>query len=877
MPIISKVPELLIDRPVSVIQGFVRLRKVTGGVACVNLGKADLDYRGIIKVSPINFSQMSLDDQDILIASFRTFLNGLPFPIQVLIRNQPYNLDQYLRTFENTSSELIEQARDHAMFVRYLSANRPQVKRSYYVIVPADHARAKNRTEALANAQTQIGQRIDQLLRQLERHGLTGQRLKDEEIVALYQDCLFPGETQASSVSKNLIDGTRMPMMSQRDRARVDDFPIYMQETRETKLPEELAGAKSGKSKKEKAAKARKRDNRPKAIQSSLAADFSNLPDLLAPSSVQVTPWHLRIDGEAGEYYTRTLAFVNYPKSAYPGWLGNLLQISEPYLDFSIHITPVETQQVSTQLDRKVAEMRDTAQITQRQAQAESTDLLRGIEQTRRSLLSDDEHFFRITALIQVHAGDKQELTERCSRVASAVRSLDFRLLPTHWQHHISLLSCLPDGDNPLERGHLFGTSAASTFYPFMESNVSMDSGVMFGLAPESGMVIVNPFKKDELENANMVVFASPGAGKSFFFKTLTCRLVHNCNVYVIEQKAEYNKICTHFGGQYIRLSSDALQLNPFDLYFSAPLSMQEPSHPAETDKGGFFREKLLSLVALFELLLSNDGTLSQKEKAFLYKCLVKAYEVRGITLDRTTHGRPVPNMQDMYFIMSSAARGDQRLGVGEDTYGLSERLERYLSLFPEKTTVVPDKRFIAFNIQDLNDTLKPIGLFLINDFLWTKMQQSRLATGLQPHALMLIDEIWPLMQQPQEAKFLSEWARRIQSYGAGLWCSTQHVNEFLNAEEGRTILALSAMKFLLRQDVTTIESVANAFRLSSDQRNFLLRAKSGEGLFATKSWVSMDVVSSTMEAEVARATPGVYVPSVPTGLYEQRPYPSRI
>src|SRR5262249_15587238 len=238
-----------------------------------------------------------------------------------------------------------------------------------------------------------------------------------------------------------------------------------------------------------------------------------------------------------------------------------------------------------------------------------------------------------------------------------------------------------------------------------------------------------------------------------------------------------------------------------------------------------------------------------------LYRCLTKTYANRGISGDPATHSRPVPNMQEFFLIMTSARRGDHRFGVGEDTFGLSERLERYLHIFPARTRIELNKGLVDFNIRELNESLKPIGLFLITEFLWTKMRQNRQAPHLQRHSIVLIDEAWLLMQFPQGARFLAEFARRVRKYGGGLWCTTQNSDDFLGTEEGRTILAMATMKFLMKQDATTIDSAMRTFRLSPGQRNFLLCAKRGEGLFGTRIWTPMEVVASPMEFEMANTT----------------------
>jgi hypothetical protein len=837
----------------SVIKSFVRLREVAGDVACLSFGGRAYHYRGILKVDTVNFALMSEEDQDALIEGFKAFLNGLSFPIQILIRNLPYRLDEYLRSVEATPGDLAEVALDHAQFVRQLAAKRALVKREFYIIVPADASITRNKREALVNAQTQLKLRVDELLRQLERIGLGGQRLTDKAIIALYHSCFLSEDARQFPMTGGLIEGVNRLMVSARDLAYDARTPVALdldgQDEGSADEEERTAGKRKRKARQE-----RERERRAQAKQR--VPGLVNVPELIAPSSIQIFPWYLRIDGEAGPEYVRTLAFVNYPRSVYPGWLDAIIQVDEPFVDFSVHIAPLEPQAVTARLGKKAVEFRGSVLASHRQGKAPDPTTaiaLKDIETLREKLARGDERIFTLSLFVQVRARSRRALSERNNRMISAIRSLDFRALPAHWQHHAGFLSCLPDGDNQLGRGRLFGTSSAATFYPFTGSDISMDSGVMFGVHPNGGLIILNPFNSNELENANLVVFAKSGAGKSFFLKTVACRLLSTCNVYVIDPEAEYNHLCERVNGQYVRLSPNSLQFNPFDLY--GHRAGEEVNGDERDEEGNFFREKLLNLITMLELLLSDDGALPQKEKAFLYRCLVKTYENRGITINPATHGRPAPSMQEFYIVMSSAQRGDHRFGVGEDVYGLSERLERYLHLFPPRTRVELDNRFVDFNIRELNSALKPIGLFLITEFLWTRMRQARQAHSAQPNAIVLIDEAWLLMQFPQGAKFLAEFARRIRKYGGGLWCTTQNSDDFLGSEEGRTILAMSTMKFLMKQDSSTIDSVMRTFRLSPGQRNFLLGARRGEGLFATRIWTPMEVMASPREMEMANTT----------------------
>jgi hypothetical protein len=868
MLVAPRMPGQVFSGTGDVIKTFVRVKEVTGGVACLKLGNnSQLHYRAFLSITPVNFALMSEDDQDMLIEGFKSFLNGLSFPIQVLVRNLPYRLDGYLQAMEAVQGELAEMALDHADFVRQLASKRALVKRMFYVIVPADHTiTIRDRHEALSNAQTQLKLRIDELLRQLERLGITGQRLDDREIIALYQSFYLSEEARKWPVSNSAIQGANRLMVSAREPglSMREAYLLAMRGEDESDTAKQRVLRQQKK----------KKGSTPKGK----VPDFVSTAELIAPSSIELYPWYMHINGEAGQEYVRTLAFMSYPRSAYPGWLDAIIQIDEPFVDFSLHIEPLSPEQVNMHLGRKATEFRGSvlAQARQGKSPDPTTAIALGdVEGLRAKLARGDERIFNLSLFVLVRGQTRRELSERNNRVISAIRSLDFRALPTHWQHHIGFLSCLPDLDNQLGRGRLFGTSSAATFYPFTSGDISMESGVLFGVHPSGGLVILNPFNSEVLENANLVVFAKSGAGKSFFLKTTTCRLLPTCQVYVIDPEAEYNNLCEQVRGQYIRLSSTSLQLNPFDLYKPgeqpvASASGEGKSEEEQEEQNTFFREKLLNLVTLFELLLGDGGALSQKEKAFLHRCLVKTYANRGISGDPTTHGRRAPNMQEFYLVMSSEKRGDHRFAVGEDSYGLSERMERYLHLFPAQTSVELTNRFVDFNIRELNDTLKPIGLFLITEFLWTRMRQARQARVPQPHSIVLIDEAWLLMQFPQGARFLAEFSRRIRKYGGGLWCTTQNSDDFLGSEEGRTILAMATMKFLMKQDSSTIESVARTFRLSSGQRNFLLAARRGEGLFATKSWTPMEVVASPREAAMANTTVGAYLPAEASGEQEQ-------
>src|SRR5438270_7509588 len=84
---------------------------------------SDSDYRAILEVS--GTSRPFEDDTRVeaLLAGFGTFLNGLNFPIQIMVRASPVDLSRYLTTLEEHGRQLqdgplAELAHDHAAFIQ---------------------------------------------------------------------------------------------------------------------------------------------------------------------------------------------------------------------------------------------------------------------------------------------------------------------------------------------------------------------------------------------------------------------------------------------------------------------------------------------------------------------------------------------------------------------------------------------------------------------------------------------------------------------------------------------------------------------------------------------------------------------------------------
>ena len=186
------------------------------------------DYRAVLEVSG---AARPFEDEtrlEALLAGFGTFLNGLSYPIQILVRASPVDLSRYIAALEERArqaldGQLAELAHDHAAFVQGLARQRTLLERRFYVVVPAESmpvaawtgpfARASRANEAEPRreaARRQLTFRCEDVARQLARCGLAVRRLGDLELAQLYLACWSPERARAQRFRQQLDDFTTL-------------------------------------------------------------------------------------------------------------------------------------------------------------------------------------------------------------------------------------------------------------------------------------------------------------------------------------------------------------------------------------------------------------------------------------------------------------------------------------------------------------------------------------------------------------------------------------------------------------------------------------------------------------------------------------------
>jgi len=557
-----------------------------------------------------------------------------------------------------------------------------------------------------------------------------------------------------------------------------------------------------------------------------------SVEDLISPVDMEID----FSDVQVGDWYFKTIFVSGYPRFVGPNWLSPIINF-EHSIRISTFYYPVDSKIILEKLKRKIGEFEATlySQMEGRKAVDPSIKVaLSDAQNLQAAIAEGTEKFFHFAMYVTLQAKSKEKL-EKISRNAIATfASMNVTSKVALLQQEQGLHSTQPLGLDKLYITRNMDTTSLATTFPFVTSELTMDHGIMYGINQHNRSLVI--FDRFDMENANAVVFAKSGAGKSYYVKLEALRsLMLGAEVIIIDPENEYDRLCTAVNGSYIAFSQgDGDKMNPFEL---SGLGDEDDDE---------LRMKLLSLQGFFKIMF---GELTSVELAILDRALILTYREKGITLDpKTQKNANYPLMEDLYKVLKGMADQEAR--------SLASRLERYIigsaaGIFNEKSTVELNNPFSVFSIRDMPEELREMVMYLMLDFIWTKIRKD------QRRRILIVDEAWYMMQSEDSARFLYAIAKRARKYYLGLSTITQDVDDFLKNEMGRAIITNSAMQFLMKQSPTAIERLQTVFNLSEGEKGFLLSADKGHGLFfAGNNHVAIQVISSQMEHELITTDP---------------------
>ena len=562
--------------------------------------------------------------------------------------------------------------------------------------------------------------------------------------------------------------------------------------------------------------------------------DFSglSLTDIVAPIDLEVDFNHLQM----GDYYFKTFFVSSYPRFVGPNWLSPIINF-ENSLRISTFYYPVDSKIILEKLKKKIGEMEATlySQMEDRKVIDASLKVkLADAQQLQDSIAEGSEKFFHFAMYITIYAPNAEMLEKYSKNITSTLAAINVTAKQATLLQEPGFISTQPLGLDKMYITRNMDTTSLATTFPFVTSELTMDHGIMYGINLHNNSLVV--FDRFELENANSVVFATSGAGKSYFVKLEAIRsLMMGTDVIVIDPEREYEDLSKSVDGAYISFSQDqGHKMNPFEL-----------SGVQIDDDEDELRMKLLSLLGFFKVMFEG---LTNIESSILDRALILTYREKGINFDSRTQTKKPPLLEDLYKVLKGMAE--------KEAHGLARRMEKYIvgsgaGVFNEASNFEINNPFTVFSVRDLQDELKPLAMYLMLDFIWTRIRKD------QKRRLLIVDEAWYMMQREDSAKFMYSIAKRARKYYLGLTTITQDVADFMTNDMGKAIISNSAIQMLMKQSPSAVDKLQDVFNLSDGERNFLLNCERGQGLFfAGANHVGIHVISSQAEHEVITSDP---------------------
>jgi type IV secretory pathway VirB4 component len=557
--------------------------------------------------------------------------------------------------------------------------------------------------------------------------------------------------------------------------------------------------------------------------------------DIIAPSSIEIKQGSIQM----GERIAKSYFIFSYPRYLNTGWLSPIINLNVP-MDVSFYMHPVSSEGILKKLRKKVTEVQ--AETAEREEKGLIRDpsleiAYQDLEDLRDKLQTAQERMFRFSLYLTVYGDSEKEMRDTETNLRSILESRLIYIKPALYQQQEGFISTSPYNLDLLMVTTLMNTSPLSSTFPFISFDLSSNEGILYGINRHNSSLVL--FDRFSLANANEVIFATSGSGKSFSIKLEMLRyLMLGIDGIILDPENEYKFLAEAVGGSFFNISlSSPHHINPFDL--PTPREDEKPED--------VLRTSIINLVGLIRVML---GGLTPEEDGIMDLALTETYAAKDITpnSDPKKWGKdlPFPLMSDLQEVLSTMDGADS----------LVKRLQRftkgvYSQFFNQPSNITMENRLVVFGIRDMEDELRPMALFIILRYIWKTI------TAEMKKRLLIIDEAWWLMKNEDGASFLFGTVKRARKYWLGVTTITQDVNDFMKSDYGKPIITNSALMLLMKQSPATIAVVQETFNLTEEEKMLLLESPVGEGIFfAGTKHVLIKILASYTEEQIITTSP---------------------
>ena len=532
--------------------------------------------------------------------------------------------------------------------------------------------------------------------------------------------------------------------------------------------------------------------------------------DYIAPDSLQFKTDHFIM----GKKFGRVLFLKDYPNFLKDETIARLCEFPQNLM-LSIQIVPVPMEEAVADMQKRVLAVEtDITRWQQKQNanhnfSAEPPYEMQQMRQEMKALLDDltsrDQRMVLVLVTL-VHLADSYaQLNSDTEAITATARGDLCRFNTLHFQQEEGLNTALPYGLREIEAMRTMNTESAAALTPFSVQDVMDRGGIYYGRnAISRNSIICN---RKLLLNGNGFYLGVPGSGKSMAAKWELMNVILNTDddVLICDPEAEFGPVVDAVGGQNIRLAPDSTQhVNALEL-----------------GKGYEAGEKPVSLksefiLTLYEHLLDVQ-TNGRRAKSIIDRAVLDLYEEFG--------KKPqAPTLQDLYRILQC-----QKEDLAKDIVLASEIFTKgSLNTFAQPTNVQLDNRVLCFNIRDLGQQLRPIGMLVLMEVVMMRVMQNRLRGK---RTWIYFDELSVLFSYEWSTNFLDVSWKRYRKYGALASGIFQNLDQALDNEVARSMISNSEFLVLLNQAASDRTKLAELLHISDTQLSYVTDSEAGRGL----------------------------------------------
>ena len=580
-----------------------------------------------------------------------------------------------------------------------------------------------------------------------------------------------------------------------------------------------------------------------------------NEKDFLAPSYINnLNPKYFEIDN----IFYSSLLIINYDREQTDLILKSIIDTNID-INISIFYEKQDTYKTIKDLTYHIgnvgAELKDSNQNRQDIDIAAFT--YNDAKYIRKEMQINNEELYYLYIYINTFSDNLKDLEYLLNKIEGILQSKGMQTRRAFFRQEQAYSACLPLMKNDeiikeVSKRNVLTNGIVST-YPFISSSIFDENGIFIGTnIYNNSMVFIDRYNTEKYKNANMCIFGTSGAGKSFYTKLLILRYrLMGYEQYVIDPEREYNNLCKNLDGTL-------LKIGPSSNTYINILDIREES--IEDNEQGYLANKISKLIGFFNLIF---GELDEEEKAILEDKLIELYKIKNITFD----DKSLYKEDNEKVTIKPIFKNTYDMPILEDLYNLLKKdtktqifaiklipfIKGSLKFFNNYTNAELNNKLIVADVYELGEDNLKYGMYLFTDLFWDKIKKDR-----KIKKAIYLDEIWRLIgvtSNKEVASFIYKIFKTIRKYGGSSVAITQDISDLFSLNEGtygKSILNNSSIKTFFSLEEENIKVLEKYTNLSEKEKIEIKSLKRGECLmFVGDEHILTKIESADFEKEI--------------------------